>query len=383
MLKFFPLAWAGLWRRPARTIFTALSVLMAFVLFAILAGINSGFTHVVEIARMDRLYTVARFGGKPMPLAYADQIAKIPGVTMVAPRTGVDCYFQDPKNSLHIIMADERYFAMKPEIVASKQQVDMLMRNRTGAIISVFTAKKYGWKVGDTVPLISNIPTRDGSRVWTFKILSIVDDSERPGQARYFVGNYQYLDERRLTEKGTIDLFIVRISDTNLVTQVGRAIDGLFSSSGAPTKTGSEKSYYQSDIRQLGDVQLFTNSIVAAVLFMVLFLTGNSMGQAFYERTSEFAVLKTLGFSDNQVLLLILSEALLLCVLSALGGLALARLSVPLIRALDPDFLGQMLQMRWVTLASGLAAAAVVAFASGIVPAVRGRRLSIVSALKR
>jgi putative ABC transport system permease protein len=378
-MKFLPLILAGLWRKPTRTIFTFLSIVVAFILFGILSAIDGGLSHQLEVARLDRLLVDTRFGTN-LPLAYLDQIARIPGVTVVAPRQILVGYYQDPKTPFGIIMTDRRFFSVRPELNATKEQIDTLLKTRTGALITVFSAKRFGWKVGDKVPVISNTVTKDGSHTWTFDIVGIIDDVDRPGKARYFIGNYDYMDQERVTQKGTVDRILVRIKDPVRATQISRAIDRLFANSAAPTRTGSEKSARQSDIRSIGDIGFFTRAVVAAVLFMLLFLTGNTMMQSVRERVPEFAVLKTLGYSDNGVLMLVLAESVILCVLAAIAGLVFARVGIPRIGDISPD-LGQLLLMPWSSLLTGLGFALVVSVISGALPALRARRLSIIESL--
>jgi len=378
-MKFLPLILAGLWRKPTRTIFTFLSIVVAFILFGILSAIDGGLSHQLEVARLDRLLVDTRFGTN-LPLAYLDQIARIPGVTVVAPRQILVGYYQDPKTPFGIIMTDRRFFSVRPELNATKEQIDALLKTRTGALITVFSAKRFGWKVGDKVPVISNTVTKDGSHTWTFDIVGIIDDVDRPGKARYFIGNYDYMDQERVTQKGTVDRILVRIKDPVRATQISRAIDRLFANSAAPTRTGSEKSARQSDIRSIGDIGFFTRAVVAAVLFMLLFLTGNTMMQSVRERVPEFAVLKTLGYSDNGVLMLVLAESVILCVLAAIAGLVFARVGIPRIGDISPD-LGQLLLMPWSSLLTGLGFALVVSVISGALPALRARRLSIIESL--
>jgi len=236
--------------------------------------------------------------------------------------------------------------------------------------------------VGQRVPIISNTVNKKGSHTWTFDILGVIDDVDRPGKSRYFISNYDYVDQDRTEHKGTVDRFLVRIKDPNRATQTSRAIDRLFANSGAPTRTGSEKSAFQSGTRSIGDVGFFTRAVVAAVLFMLLFLTGNTMMQSVRERIPEFAVLKTLGYSDSIVLTLVLAESAVLCLLAAVAGLVIAKFGIPRISDIAPD-MGQLLLMPWSALLSGLGLALFVGFAAGVIPALRAKRLSIVNALSR
>jgi putative ABC transport system permease protein len=269
---------------------------------------------------------------------------------------------------------------VRPELNATKEQIDALLKTRTGALITVFSAKRFGWKVGDRVPIISNTINKSGSHTWTFDIVGIIDDTDRPGKARYFIGNYDFMDKDRVTQQGTVDRILVRIKDPSRATQTSRAIDQLFANSTAPTRTSSEKSERQSGVRAIGDIGFFTRAVVAAVLFMLLFLTGNTMMQSVRERVPEFGVLKTLGYSDSGVLALVVAEAVILCLLAAVAGLALAKLGIPRIGDIAPDT-GQLLLMPWSALLTGLAFALAVAIVSALIPGLRAKRLSIIDSL--
>src|ERR1700722_14242182 len=181
-VKYLALVWNGLWRSRVRTILTALSIAIAFILFGILSGINAGFAHSLEASRLDRLFTDPRFGA-PMPHSYAEQIARVPGVALVAPRRVLGGYFRSPNNGLGVLCIDERFFSLRPEITITKEQIAKLRQTRTGAVVSVALQKLYGFKVGDKVPLQTRTLKVDGSSVWTFDIIGIVDDSDYPGAA--------------------------------------------------------------------------------------------------------------------------------------------------------------------------------------------------------
>ena len=379
-MRYLPLVWAGLWRKPVRTAFTLLSIMVAFILFGILAGIDAGFANVLERSRMDRLFTDPRFGAL-MPMAYADEIANVPGVTVVAPRFGIGGYYQEPSKGMAVIGTDARFFLARPELAVTKEQMDALLRTRTGAIVGVATANRLGWKVGDKIPMQSNVPKQDGTRVWTFDVIAVMEDADNPGREPRVVVNYSYLDEERVTDKGMTDRFILRINDPERATQISRAIDALFANSSAPTRTFSERSSRESGADWIGDINFFTDAVLGAVAFMLLFLTGNTMMQSVRERTPEFAVLKTLGFSDGRIVMLVLFESMLLCALAALAGLVVAKLVIPLVKDSIPG--ADIVQMPWVAILTGLGLALLVAFVSAVVPALRAKRLSIVDALAR
>jgi putative ABC transport system permease protein len=380
-LKYLPLVWSGLWRKPARTLFTVLSIAVAFILFGILSGVDAGFAHTLEVSRMDRLFTDSRFTA-PMPLLYADQIASVPGVTVVAPRSGLFGYYQDPKNFVYVLCTDRRFFSLRPEITISGQQLDTLLKTRTGAAVSAEQARKYGWKVGDKVPIQTKTPQADGNPVWTFDIVAIVDDLNYPGGGGWFIANYSYLDEGRVTEKGTITRFLVRIKDPERGGQIGRQIDRLFANSPVATRTSSERSGAQAGVQYFGDVNFLTNAVLGAVFFMLLFLSGNTLLQSVRERVPEFAVLKALGFSDNKLMVLVVAESALLCLLAAAAGLVVSELIIPIVSRPLADFV-LLLQMPWTAMLLGLGLASIVAFLSSLLPAWRVKQLSVVDALAK
>ncbi len=380
-MKYLPLLWAGLWRKPTRTTLTLLSIAVAFVLFGILSGIDAGFDHALAASRLDRLFTDSRFGA-PMLLSYAEQIARVPGVAVVAPRRVLGGYYQDQQNQVGVLCIDERFFSLRPEITATRAQIATMRKTRTGALIDVYLKNKYGWKVGDKIPVQTDTPQVDGNKTWTFDVVGIVDDANYPGQAGWFLSNYEYLDEARASGKGNTDRFLVRIKDPDRAAQIGRQIDKLFVNSVAPTRTTSEKSRSQAGVQYLGDARLFTHAVVGAVFFMLLFVTGNTMLQSVRERVPEIAVLKTLGFTGNAVLCLVIAEAVLLCLIAATLGLLLAKIAIPITRPAIEDFV-LLLQTGWADMLRGFGLALIVALVSSLYPAWRVRRLSIVDALSR
>jgi len=379
-MKYIPLVFAGLWRKPTRTVFTFLSVMVAFILFGILASIESGFAHQIAIARLDRLFVDARFGGN-MPIAYQNKIAVLPGVTVVEPTIGLGGYWKDRTNGFGVTMADERYVQARPEYHLTTAQMREIDRSRTGIVISRKLSERYGWKVGDRIPMTSTTRQVDGSTTWMFDVKFITDNYDFPDVAMFALGSYKYFDEARAADKGTVGRFLVRIADPNRAAAVGRAIDNLFANSPQPTRTMSEKANAEAGTASIGNITFFTRSIISAVLFMLLFLTGNTMMQSVRERIPEFAVLKTIGFSDTGVLSLVLAEAVTLCVLAGVAGLTLMKFVVPpLVKGL-PGNADALLRMPWSAAVAGLGFALLTACIAGFFPALRVKRLNVVDAL--
>jgi len=378
-VKFLPLLWSGLWRKRTRTIFTLLSVVVAFLLFGMLQGVNAAFTKSLNAAAVDRLNVVSKISfTEPLPYNYLAQIETMPGVAGVAYQSWFGTYFQDPRNFVFSFPLDaERYFALYPEIKLPPDQLQALVRTRTGAVVGLELAKKYGWKIGDRVPLHSVIWTKPGgSSDWDFDIVGIYTMPDNPGHANAFLFNHSYFDEARSFGKGTVGWYIVKVKDPHQAAQVAEAIDKRFANSADETKTQTEKEFAQSFVKQQADIGFIVTSILGAVFFTLLFLTGNTMMQSVRERIPELAVLKTLGFTDGALLALVLAESLLLCLAAALVGIGLASLVFPALK----DIIGEVrLPMEVVTL--GLGIAVVLALLTGLPPAWRAMRLNIVDAL--
>ena len=377
-MKYLPLVWAGLWRKRARTVFTLLSIVTAFLLFGMLQGVIAAFDRSLEAAAVDRLTVVSKVSfTEPLPYSYLSQIESIPGVARVAYLSWFGTYFQDRKNFVFSFPLDPlRYFPMYPELKLPPEQLQALVRTRTGAVIGRELADKYGWKIGDRVPLHSVIWTKaDGSSDWQFDIVGIYDAASSQ-QAQSFFFNHEYFNEARSFGKGTVGWYVVKVRDPNLAPQVAQAIDRRFANSPDETKTQTEKEFGQSFIKQQGDINFIVRAILGAVFFTLLFLTGNTMMQSVRERIPELAVLKTLGFSDRRVLGLVLAESLVLCLVAAALGLALAAAVFPAMA----EYIGET-RMPPEVLILGAAVAALLAVVTGLPPALRAKRLNIVDAL--
>lgn len=380
-MKYFPLVWAGLWRKKIRTILTLLSVAVAFVLFGILHSVTATFDDVIAQIGDERLRTVSRVNLlEPLPLAYLAQIENLVGVESVAYYSIFFGYYQEPTNGIGVgAISVERFFSAFTEIVLPPEQRDAMLRTRTGAIIGKDLAVERGWNVGDRIPLRSRRDVRkDGLEDWTFEVVGIYQFADAAFPANEFWINYDYFDEARTFGNGTVNFYFARIDDPNRAAQISEEIDALFANSSNQTQTQSEKEWIRGQINQIGDIEFFVNAIIGAVLFTLLFLTGNTMMQSVRERTPEFAVLKTYGYGTGTVMSLVCAEALILCVAAALVGIAVAA-------SVFPSVFSSIGAPAWpmplsvVVLGAGIAV--LLAFASAAPPVWRVRRLNVVDAL--
>lgn len=383
-MKYLPLIWSGLWRRPARAAFTMASLAIGFLLFGLLEGVDTAFGAAVERQRLDRLLTDPRFGEPPLPLTYAERIERVPGVTNLVWTQFLFGFYRQPADGVLVLTTEPaRFFRVRNEYQTSTEHLQALVRTRTGLIVLESLANRLGWKVGDKVTLQTQVPQRNGSTDWTFDVVGLLTIPSNPGQIGFAVANYEYLDEARASGRGTVRRFVVRIDDPRRSVDVSRAIDALFENSPAPTRTMTENEIAQAQLASVGDVRLIARAIIAAVFFAIAFLTGNTILQSVRERTSELGTLKALGYADRTVLVLVTSEALILCLCAAMIGLGAALALFPLVSASLPDvsaYVGSA-RMSGSVIVYGLVFATGLALMSAAVPALLATRLKVVEAL--
>jgi putative ABC transport system permease protein len=384
-VKYLPLLWANLWRKKTRTIFTLLSVAIAFLLYGALATIDDAFENPqTGITGVDKLITTNKFSlTLQLPFSDVQQIAAVPGVAVVTWITWFGGYYQESKNFVFALPIDTpTYFDLhKDEFVVSDEQMAAFRNTRSGALVNSALMKKFGWHVGQKLPLHSTIWTQksDGSLNWTFDIVGTFDVKDRTQQAQQsstVLFHYELFDEGRSFGKGQVGWFEERVADPAQSPQIAQKIDALFANSPNETKTQPAKDFAMSFVKQFGDVGFVLRAILGAVFFTLLFLTGNTMMQSVRERTPELAVLKTLGFSDAKVVGLVIGESLLLCVLAAAVGLVASYGLIPVVRSV----LQGITASAWV-LPDGLGLAVLLALLVGTPPALRAMRLNVVDAL--
>jgi len=380
-MKYFPLVWASVMRKPTRAILTLLSVMLAFTLFGLTIGMNATFDKLKEEARDDRIFVFARFGGL-VPIAMARQIESVPGVKMVAASSGIGGYIQDPKNRVFVQMMDEKVAKVNPEYPITPAQWQMIRDNRRGMLVSRMQADRWHLKAGDTFVIASPMVKKiDGTASWTFQVAAVTPDISYMSQG-YMFGNFDYMDKSRtLSDQSKTGQFRVLVSDGSKTAEIAQQIESKFANSPTPLQSLTEKVAF--DVSNTGmDIAAVDRDIALAGMFMVLFLTANGIAQAVRERIAEFATLKTIGFSDNGVVALVFAEAALPCLLGAGLGVGLAAvLSNAIPRFLPP---GQGLPIPTMTvmvLVWAVIAAALIAFASSALPALRLKRMDIATAL--
>jgi putative ABC transport system permease protein len=384
-MRYAHLVWAGLFRRRTRTVLTLLSVLVAFLLFGFLQAVNIAFEAGADTADARRLLTTARYSIiEPLPMAYLARIEQVPGVVGAAAADWFGAKYQNESNAFPVCAVDpSRYLDMYPEFTIAPDQREAFAATRTGAVAGRRLAERFGWKVGQRLPISSEIhPKADGSLSWEFDLVGILDaeDPAIRGNTDVVLINVAYFDEARQFGKGKTGWYVVRIADSGEARAIAARIDELFANSPDETRTQPEKEFAIGFAKQIGDLGALVRRILVAVFFALLILTGNTMAQSIRERIPELAILKTLGFSDGTVTALVLAEAGLLLATGAGLGMATAMGLLPLVN----ETTGGRFPPLFVSAETWLAAAAValaLALAIGLPPAWRVKRLRIVDAL--
>jgi putative ABC transport system permease protein len=386
-VKFLPIVWRNLLRRKIRTIFTVLSIFVAFVLFGVLMAIRIAFSAGVTIAGAERLVMIEKISLiNPLPLSYMHQIETVPGVSDVTHANWFGGIYQEPKNFFaNMAVEPESWLRLYPEFHLSEEQKKSWLADRTGAIVGIDTARKYQWKIGDRVPLKGVIYRRPDGQPWEFTVEGIYDSPQKGVDKTQFFFHYDYMNEtvrQQAYGHDQVGWYVIKVADPKQSEQLAQRLDAMFANSSSETKTATEKAFVSSFAGQIGDIGAIMIAIATAVLFTILLVSGNTMAQAIRERTNELAVLKTLGFSDGRILRLVLGESCLMAITGGVLGLGVAWAAITLIG--DPTH--GMLPLIYLPTGDavfGLMLVVLLGIATGILPALQASRLKIVDALRR
>jgi putative ABC transport system permease protein len=377
-MKYLPLVWSGIWRKRGRTILIFLQVAVAFTLFGVLQGLKTGVDHAIAAARADLLIVHSRQAfGVPLPLGLLEQIRSVPGVEAAVPVDLALATYQNPKQQVVLVaLRPDKGWLSAFTYTISPAYVKAFRATRTGILVRAELARKYGWKVGDRIPLMTQVPQRDGSTDWTFDMVGTFTDSDVSGGNINTLIRYGYWNEARASGRNTVNHFNVKIADPRAAATVSDAIDARFANSPNETRSESIREMAQENLQSIGNLEFLIRAVVAAVMAALLFATATMMMQSVRERTAEIAVLKTVGFTNGAVFALTLAESAVVCVAAGAVGLAVATRAFPYASRFF-----QGVSMPWIIVIVGLLAALAVALISAAIPALQAARLEVVTAL--
>ncbi len=378
-MKFLPFIFRNLFRKKTRTILTIGSIAVALFLFGLLVTIETALNAGVDVAGVDRLIVRNKISLiMPLPLSYQERLRQMDHVSEATFATWFGAIYQEPKNFFPQFAIDtETYRTVFPEFEVSDGEWQGFLADQEGAVVGRVTADRFGWEVGDRIPLQGTIWTG----TWEFNIRAIYDGSRAGDDESQFWFHWKYLEESRSFGKGTVGWYTVKIDDPDHAVAVSSAVDERFANSAWETSTETEQAFAAGFAKQIGNIRMLILSIGAVVLFTLLLVTGNAMAMAVRERVPELGVLKTLGFGDRTVLFLVLAESLVIALVGGTVGIGLAKLFT-----MGGDPTGGMLPVFYLSTGDmilGIAIALFVGIAAGSIPALTAMNLRIVDALRR
>ena len=380
-MKFIALIWAGIFRKLVRSLLTLASIVVAFLLFGLLQAVTVAFNSGAALSEADRLVVAPKYSIiDDIPVSYGARVAQVPGVKFVTHMSWFGGTYKEPGNFFPRWPVDvEYFFEVFPEYLLSDEQKQQFASTRTAAIVGREIADKYELKVGDKIPLVYSIwPNKDGGP-WEFDLVGIYEGKDDTVSTSQMFMNYAFFDEYRAFGEGGVGQFMIAIEDPKASAAIARQIDSLFTNSSDETKTQTEKAYNQMFANQTGDIALIMTGILSAVFFTILLLTGNTMSQAIRERIPELAILKTVGFSNRAVLMIVLTESTVMTLMGSALGLAISAFVIQGMPASTPFLGGTTLPS--IVVGQGVLTALILGLIVGTPPAVRAMQLSIVDAL--
>jgi putative ABC transport system permease protein len=385
MFRWLPLVWANLTRRKLRLIFTFISILIAFLLFGVLDALRTSLADSVNLAGADRLIMRSKVNlTTPLPLAHFTKVKAVPGVRAVASLNWFGGEYRNPREQIQVQATQpEAFLQVYPDFVLTPEEIEAWKRDRQGIVVGRLLAQQYGWKLGQRIPLRSQIwRKQDNTDVWQFNIVGIYDVKGAAWNARGAFFQYDYFNESLLFGQDTVGTLGIRVDDARRSGEIAEKLDALFENSPFETETSTESEWIKGLLEQIGNIGMILVSVTTAVFFTMLLVTANTMAQSVRERTSEIGVLKTLGFSNTSILTLVLIEALTLTITGGLAGLGLAYLLTlglgPAIKDYFPAFV-----VGGGTFLVGLVLMVAFGLVSGLWPSLMAMRLKVVDALRR
>jgi putative ABC transport system permease protein len=377
----------NLTRNKLRLVLNCFAILIAFLLFGALGSLQHAFTAGIELSADNRLIVVNKINfTQPLPIAYVNKVRAIDGISKVTHANWFGAYYQDARRPMVGLAVDgDSYLDIYDNILLSDGGREAWLKERQGVIVGERMAHMHGWKVGDRIPISSNIFSQaDGSTVWDMVISDIFRDKEPSADTNFLLFHYKYFIETQTFGKDWVGWMILTTEDSSLNERVAKAIDTYFANSSTETDTSTEKAFNRSFLEQVGSIGLIITSVIFAAFFTILLIVGNSMALSIRERTREIAVLKTIGFAAPRIFGMVLAESISLALIGGLLGLGVAVMLIngassnPQLQSMLPNLIvppSILIQALGYMLALGLI--------TGIFPALRAMRLNTIDALNR
>jgi putative ABC transport system permease protein len=371
-------------RHKLRSLLTIFGVGVAVMAFALLQTVVTAWYAGVEASAANRLITRHAVSFVfPLPLAYRDQIAQVPGVNKVTYAAWFSGVYIDKNQFFARLAVDsDSFFEVYPEFVIEPEQFEAFKRERNAAVIGIDIANRYNLKIGDIMQLEGDVFPGQ----WQFVVRAIYQPRDQTTDPSSMMFHYKYLEERVRQEMprraGEIGWYIVRITDPDNSAAISQEIDKLFANSRAETKTETERAFQQSFLSAASAVITAMNVMSFVIIGIILLVVGNTMIMSARERTHEFAVLKALGFSGGQLFFLLAGESMILSLLGSGAGLLITIPAVEGFQAALPKGWFPVFYVKPETILIGAAAGFVIGFIASIIPLRRVLTTRIVEGLR-
>jgi putative ABC transport system permease protein len=385
MFRWLPLVWANLRRRKLRLVFTFISILLAFLMFGMLDALRTSLSQAVNLAGADRLMLQSKVNiTVSNPRSHYEKVKAVPGVRAVAPFNWFGGVYKDSKQQIQVQATDpEEFMKVYPEVHLKPEELAAWKNDRQAIVIGQALADQYGWKIGQRIPLRSDIWRKtDGTDTWEFNIVGIYTVEGSGWDKRSAMFQYDYFNESLQFGKDLVGWMVIKVANPDDSEKIANRIDSMFANSSNETKTATERVFIKQFLEQVGNIGLILVSVTTAVFFTMLLVTANTMAQSVRERTNEIGVLKTLGFSGESILGLVLLESLFLTFTGGLVGLGLAWFFAKGLGAAIKDYF-PVFQIGTNTFLVGAALMLLFGLITGLWPALTAMRLKIVDALRR
>ena len=384
MLHWLPLVWANLKRRKLRSALTFACILLSFLLFGLLDALRSSLSGAINLAGADRLMMTSKINVTvSLPIAYYEKVKATPGVRAAVPFTWFGGIYKDSRNQIQVqVTKADDLMAVYPELILKPGEFEAWKHDRQGMIVGPGLANIYGWKVGDRVPIRSDIWRKeDGSDTWEMNIIAIYDSSGTGIDRNSTFLHFDYFNESLQYGKDAFSWMTIRVANPDESDALAARIDAQFANSASETRTATERVFIKQVLEQIGNIGLILVSVTTAVFFTMLLVTANTMARSVAERTNEIGVLKTLGFSGHSILTLVLLEALFLTFSAGLLGMGLAWLAAKGLGEVIKNYF-PVFELSQSTFIAGISMMLVFGVVTGLWPALTAMRLKIVDALR-
>ena len=375
---------ASLFRKKIRTFLTIASISIAFLLFGLLNSMSAIFTGSMQGMSADIIMVMPKYNMfGTQPYTNVEYVKSLEGVEKVTHMTMLE---SDPLGSMFdgmIFAADENLYDVYPRFQATEEHKEAMLQRPDGVLVGQLLADQKGFKLGDKVRTKATFKHEDGTFNWEFEVVGFYSVAQLTGDEMGIISNYKYIDDSRMTMKGTTGYIIAKVLSPELADSISNKIDKNFENSDRATRSGPENQLAMEMVGDFGDIELIMNLILSAVFFTILLVTGNTMSQAVRERTADLAVLKSIGYGDFQLFVSVMLEAFIIIFSGLILGLGITLLMIPLIVAASQDMLADALYLTSSAFISAFLIGVLVSFVSSFMPARQALKLKVVDALAK